>query len=97
MCGISGVYYFNSSGEVEEWALTKSRDTLKHRGPDGGANYVSPGGKVGLSQRRLAIIDLSKEAACPMTNEDGTAWITYNGEIYNFKPIREELIRRGHK
>lgn len=97
MCGISGVYHFNNSRKVEEGILTKSRDTLKHRGPDGGANYISPNGKVGLSQRRLAIIDLSKEAACPMANEDGTVWITYNGEIYNFKPIREELVKRGHK
>ncbi len=97
MCGISGVYHFNNSREVNESELSTSRDTLVHRGPDGGANYVSPDKKTGLSQRRLSIIDLSKEAACPMANEDGTVWITYNGEIFNFKPLREELIRKGHE
>jgi len=97
MCGISGVYKFNNSGTVSDRELSGMRDTLVHRGPDGGANYVSPDKKIGLSQRRLAIIDLSKEAACPMGNEDGTVWITYNGEIYNFKPLREELIKKGHK
>lgn len=73
------------------------RDTLVHRGPDGAADYISPDKKVGLSQRRLAIIDLSRGAACPMTNENGKVWITYNGEIYNFKILREELIKRGHR
>jgi len=82
---------------VSEAELTKSRDTLIHRGPDGGANYISPDKKVGLSQRRLAIIDLSREAACPMANESKTIWITYNGEIYNFKLLREELIKLGYK
>lgn len=96
MCGISGVYKFKNSGTVSDRELSVMRDTLVHRGPDGGANYVSPEKKVGLSQRRLAIIDLSNEAACPMTNEDGTIWITYNGEIYNFKPLRGELIKKGH-
>lgn len=97
MCGISGVYHFKSSKTVDERTLVAMRDTLVHRGPDSGANYLSPDKKVGLSQRRLAIIDLSKEAACPMANEDGTVWITYNGEIYNFQPLREELIRHGHQ
>ncbi len=97
MCGISGIYKFNSSGTVSERELSDMRDTLIHRGPDGGANYVSSDGKVGLSQRRLAIIDLSNEAACPMTNEDRKIWITFNGEIYNFKPLREELIKKGHQ
>ncbi|MDP3974687.1 MAG: asparagine synthase (glutamine-hydrolyzing) [Candidatus Jorgensenbacteria bacterium] len=97
MCGIAGIYHFKNSRTVDERTLVAMRDTLIHRGPDGGANYLSPDKKVGLSQRRLAIIDLSKEAACPMANEDGTVWITYNGEIYNFKPLREELMKRGHR
>ncbi|MFH0806554.1 MAG: asparagine synthetase B, partial [Candidatus Brennerbacteria bacterium] len=97
MCGITGVYHFKNSKTVDKRTLVAMRDTLIHRGPDGGANYLSPDKKVGLSQRRLAIIDLSEEAACPMANEDGTVWITYNGEIYNFQPLREELIRRGHR
>ena len=97
MCGISGLYHFKNSRIVDESVLTRMRDTLIHRGPDSGANYISPDRKVGLSQRRLAVIDLSNEAACPMKNEDGTLWITYNGEVYNFKPLREELSRHGHQ
>ena len=95
MCGISGIYNF-SGGEVREKDLTAMRETLVHRGPDGGHNYLSLDRRVGLSQRRLAIIDLHETAACPMANEDGTVWITFNGEIYNFKPLREELRKKGH-
>ena len=97
MCGISGLYRFNNPKKISEPELVKMRDTLVHRGPDGAADYISPDKKVGLSQRRLAIIDLSRGAACPMTNENGKVWITYNGEIYNFKILREELIKRGHR
>ncbi len=97
MCGISGVYNFKNSRAVNERELIAMRDTLVHRGPDGGANFISPDKKIGLSQRRLAIIDLSNEAACPLANENGTVWITFNGEIYNFKPLREELIKKGHR
>ncbi len=95
MCGIAGIYKFGG-GEVKEADLTRMRDTLVHRGPDGAANYISPDGCAGLSQRRLAIIDLRPEAACPMPNEDGSVWITFNGEIYNFKTLREELAAKGH-
>lgn len=97
MCGISGVFHFENSKQVREQELTKMRETLVHRGPDGAANYISPDGKIGLSQRRLAIIDLNKNAGCPMSNENGTIWITYNGEIYNFKILREELKKSGYK
>jgi asparagine synthase (glutamine-hydrolysing) len=95
MCGIAGIYKY-SGGAVNEADLTRMRDTLTHRGPDGEGNYISPDQKVGLSQRRLAIIDLRPEAGCPMTNEDGTVWITFNGEIYNFKGLRDELASKGH-
>ena len=84
MCGISGLYKLKG-GEILDSELSHMRDALKHRGPDGAANFISKNKNVGLSQRRLAIIDLSPEAACPMTNEDGTVWITFNGEIYNFQ------------
>ncbi|MEK7464415.1 MAG: asparagine synthase (glutamine-hydrolyzing) [Patescibacteria group bacterium] len=97
MCGISGVYHFGNSKTVNVKDVVKMQDTLIHRGPDGGADYISPNKKVGLSQRRLAIIDLSKEAACPMTNEKGNVWITYNGEIYNFESVKEELVKKGYK
>ena len=96
MCGISGIYKFNG-GSVTDAELTRMRDTLAHRGPDGAANFVSREKHAGLSQRRLAIIDLSPDAACPMANDDRSIWITFNGEIYNFKKLREELKRRGHR
>lgn len=95
MCGISGIYKFRG-GEATDAELTRMRDTLTHRGPDSGANFISRNRRAGLSQRRLAIIDLSPAAACPMTNEDGTIWITFNGEIYNFVELREDLRRKGH-
>ena len=67
---------------------------VAHRGPDGEGQYVS--GSVGLGHRRLSIIDLSQAGKQPMSNEDGTVWVTYNGEIYNFHGLCEELVGRGH-
>jgi len=103
MCGISGIYHFNNEQRVSEEELIKMRDALAHRGPDGAANWISTDKKIGLSQRRLAIIDLSPEAACPMTASCNlpqtncrNLWITFNGEIYNFKTLREELLKKGH-
>ncbi len=72
-------------------------DKLVHRGPDSAGAYISPDRRVGFGFRRLAIIDLSPSGNQPMTNEDGTVWIVFNGEIYNFHEIREELLKRGHK
>jgi asparagine synthase (glutamine-hydrolysing) len=68
---------------------------MSHRGPDGAGNFISPDRRVGLGHRRLAIIDLSEKAAQPMTNEDGTLWVVFNGEIYNHAEIRAELESRG--
>jgi len=67
---------------------------LAHRGPDGEGFHLS--GPIGLGHRRLAIIDLSEAGAQPMSNDDESIWITYNGEIYNFKEIRHELEKKGH-
>ncbi len=67
---------------------------LAHRGPDGEGVFVKD--HVGLGHRRLAIIDLSQAARQPMSNEDGSIWIVFNGEIYNFLELRDTLIRRGH-
>src|SRR4029077_8436207 len=96
MCGINGVLSFtNSAFRVSEHYLTRMRDVMSHRGPDGAGNFISPDRRLGLGHRRLAIIDLSEKAAQPMTNEDGTLWVTFNGEIYNHVEIRDELERRG--
>jgi asparagine synthase (glutamine-hydrolysing) len=67
---------------------------LAHRGPDSEGFFVND--HVGLAHRRLAIIDLSPDATQPMSNEDGSIWIVFNGEIYNFHELRDALIRKGH-
>jgi asparagine synthase (glutamine-hydrolysing) len=69
-------------------------EVIRHRGPDGSGTYLD--GPVGLAHRRLAIIDLTDAAQQPMTNEDGTLRLIYNGEIYNYLELREELAGRGH-
>ena len=93
MCGIAGI--FNISGEPPDPAVLKRMtDAIAHRGPDGEGHYVDGG--VGLGHRRLAIIDLSDAARQPMSNETGTIWLTYNGEIYNFQELRGELEAKGH-
>jgi asparagine synthase (glutamine-hydrolysing) len=95
MCGITGILHWNS-GRVEEPVLSAMRDAMIHRGPDGGANWISPDGRVGLAHRRLSILDLSAAASQPMCNEDGTLWVSYNGEIYNHVSLRRELLAAGH-
>lgn len=72
-------------------------DVLAHRGPDGRGTWCSPDGRAGLGHRRLAIVDLSPLGAQPMSNEDGTVWVTFNGEIYNFPELRQRLEARGHR
>jgi asparagine synthase (glutamine-hydrolysing) len=95
MCGISGKLYFDPKRPVEYRALERMNAVLAHRGPDDAGVYCA--GPVGLAHRRLSIIDLSPAGHQPMSNEDGTIWITFNGEIYNFPDLREDLIRRGHR
>ena len=98
MCGIVGTLIFkNSNFTVTKPYITKMRDTMAHRGPDGAGVWVSEDGRIGFGHRRLSIIDLSETATQPMCNEDGTVWIVFNGEIYNFKEIRKDLEKKGHK
>lgn len=70
---------------------------IAHRGPDDMGTWHDTAGEVGLGHRRLSIIDLSPAGHQPMSNEDGTIWLSYNGELYNFQQHREWLISRGHK
>ncbi|NMB92384.1 MAG: asparagine synthase (glutamine-hydrolyzing), partial [Parcubacteria group bacterium] len=97
MCGITGIYIVNNPSEVNKDTLIKMRDSLIHRGPDDSGLYISQDKKVGLGFRRLAIIDLSPLGNQPMTNEDQTLWLIFNGEIYNFQEIKEDLIKKGHQ
>lgn len=80
---------------VDEDQLRAMRDTMFHRGPDDGGCYVN--GAVGLGHRRLSIVDLTEAGHQPMTNEDGTVWLVFNGEIYNYVELRAELVARGHR
>ncbi len=96
MCGICGALSFkDSSFRITPEYITAMRDKMVHRGPDGGDTWVDNRGVVGLGHRRLSIIDLSSVANQPMTNEDGSIWVAFNGEIYNHMEIREELQRLG--
>ena len=92
MCGICGVV--SSRGQVDSENIVRMRDALSHRGPDDKGLYVNNG--VGFGFRRLSIIDLSPDGAQPMCNEDGSLWLVYNGEIYNYATLRDELMNRGH-
>ncbi len=103
MCGIVGVLQpsppegQHAAAPVREEILLRMRDAMTHRGPDDAGAWISPDGSVGLAHRRLSIIDLSDAARQPMSNEDGSLWITFNGEIYNHEALRRELERLGHR
>jgi asparagine synthase (glutamine-hydrolysing) len=94
MCGICGKLNFDRHEPVNPRLLHRMMDLIRHRGPDGEGKYLN--GPVGLGHRRLSIIDLSTGDQ-PMCNEDGTVWVVYNGEIYNFQELRADLQGRGHR
>ncbi len=96
MCGIAGIVSFSKGSSVDASILTKMRDTMIHRGPDGASNWIPRHKKVGLAHRRLSILELNDIAAQPMCNEEGTVWVTFNGEIYNHLSLRKELLKAGH-
>lgn len=89
MCGISGFSW------EDKRLLKQMTDCIEHRGPDAKGFYTDS--NVSLGHRRLAIIDLSEKGKQPMTNEDNSIWITFNGEIYNFKELRQKLEKAGHR
>ncbi len=94
MCGIAG-YFGNPDARLPaRTLLQRMLGELRHRGPDGEGAYVADG--AGLAHTRLSIIDLSAGAQ-PMSNDDETVSITFNGEIFNYVELREELIARGHR
>ena len=94
MCGIVGKVSFGTP--VDPTEFNAMRDTLSHRGPDGYGSEFLAAGRVALGHRRLSILDLSEAGRQPMTNEDGRIWLTFNGEIYNYPELRDELLRAGH-
>ena len=94
MCGIAGIVSLDGK-PIDDELLVRMRDTMVHRGPDGAGIWISSDKRIGLSHRRLSIIDLSQEANQPMCNEDGSLWVVFNGEIYNHAEIRLDLERLG--
>src|SRR5579885_2455761 len=93
MCGIAGIVRYDGS-PVDRKLIERMTRSMTHRGPDDEGLFLGPG--VGLGHRRLSIIDRSGGHQ-PLCNEDETVWITYNGEIYNFRELRDELLARGHR
>jgi asparagine synthase (glutamine-hydrolysing) len=94
MCGICGVFEYASSMRVDREQLSRMNATIVHRGPDEDGFFVRD--RVGLAMRRLRIIDLAGGSQ-PIANEDETVSIVFNGEIYNYRELRRELIDRGHR
>lgn len=94
MCGIVGRLNFNNQ-KVDRSKIEKMAEAIKHRGPDHQGIFVK--GPVGLGNRRLSIIDLSKTGNQPVFNEDRSIVMVFNGEIYNYQSLREKLIKKGHK
>jgi asparagine synthase (glutamine-hydrolysing) len=93
MCGIAGIFDLYDRRPIDRDILSRMNDIQHHRGPDDSGIHIEPG--IGLAHRRLSIIDLSLGHQ-PLSNEDGTVWVIYNGEIYNFKELMDDLSRRGH-
>ncbi|MBN2535781.1 MAG: asparagine synthase (glutamine-hydrolyzing) [Spirochaetales bacterium] len=94
MCGICGIYNLEKNRLVAKNILDSMNRVLSHRGPDDSGMYID--GCIGFGQRRLSIIDIT-QGRQPMCNEDNSIWVTYNGEIYNFKEIKNELEKKGHR
>ena len=95
MCGICGVVRITGPG-VDTELLRSMASTMRHRGPDDEGVWCSADRRVGLGHRRLSIIDLSPAGHQPMQEATGRLWISFNGEIYNFQELREELVKLGH-
>lgn len=95
MCGIVGKFIFKEQKTVLQKEIQAMTDAIAHRGPNDQGWYVK--NNIGLGNRRLSIIDLSPAGHQPMSNHSKTIWITFNGEIYNFKELREQLVKKGYQ
>jgi asparagine synthase (glutamine-hydrolysing) len=93
MCGITGILKLSREARIEPGIVRRMCDIMAHRGPDDDGVYCN--GPVGLGMRRLSIVDLATGHQ-PLSNEDGTVWIVFNGEIYNHAELRPQLEAKGH-
>jgi asparagine synthase (glutamine-hydrolysing) len=94
MCGFAGKLAPSPQAPIDRALLTAMADTVAHRGPDADGFYVGQG--IGLAHRRLSIVDVAAGQQ-PLANEDGTVWVAFNGEIYNFADLRRDLEACGHR
>src|SRR5262245_19583282 len=94
MCGIAGQFNFQRREPVERATVERMAPSIVHRGPDDEGFFIS--GPVGLGFRRLSIIDLTSGHQ-PMSDAEGTVWVIFNGEIYNYKELRREPQSKGHQ
>ena len=94
MCGILGIYNLDGA-KVDRKTINKMGNEIAHRGPDGEGCYLNK--NIGFIHKRLAILDTSERGKQPMISKDGNWVIVFNGCIYNFRELREELKQKGHK
>jgi asparagine synthase (glutamine-hydrolysing) len=98
MCGIAGIFnYKNNNSVVEQEELLRCREAMVTRGPDGAGIWVSHSRRAGLANRRLSIIDLSDAGNQPIATEDGSIRVVFNGEIYNYRALRNGLEKKGYR
>src|SRR5262245_4642805 len=95
MCGITGIFHYGEPDRpIDRNLLVRMTRSLAHRGPDAEDFHIQ--GNLGLGHRRLSIVDLTPTGAQPMSNRDGSCWITYNGEFYNHREFRRSLSSKGY-
>src|SRR4051812_35069392 len=97
MCGMNGILGFTDGFPVSEDIARRMAAAQSHRGPDDDGTWGDASGRVALGHRRLSIVDLSPAGHQPMSNEDGSVWLAFNGEIYNHAALRAELEAKGHR
>ena len=97
MCGLVGICRKNTLDKSDFYNINKISESLKHRGPNQNAEWINQSKNIYLSHRRLSINDLSNDGIQPMISKSGRYVIIFNGEVYNFKKLKKELILKKHQ